>query len=69
MKIKWWSCIILFRLYKSFIIKSVDMFKEKVRIIVHKLIEYHTLDNICKEYQLNDTDKKRIKSIMDKKWI
>lgn len=45
------------------------MFKEKVRIIVHKLIEYHTLDNICKEYQLNDTDKKRIKSIMDKKWI
>lgn len=41
--------------------------KEKMRTIVHKLIDYHTLDTICKEYQFNDIDKKCIKLIMDKK--
>ena len=30
-------------------------------------VDYHTLDSICKEYGLNDIDKKCIKSIMDKK--
>src|SRR5699024_4147879 len=34
---------------------------------VYNLIDYHTLDNICKEYQLNDIDKQYIKLIMDKK--
>ena len=41
--------------------------KEKIRIMVHKLIDYHTLDTICKEYQFSDIDKKCIRSIMDKK--
>ena len=36
-------------------------------IRVYKLIDYHTLDTICKEYQLNDIDKNYIKSVMDKK--
>ena len=34
---------------------------------VYKLSSYHTLDSICKEYQLNDIDKNYIKSVMDKK--
>ncbi len=34
---------------------------------VYKLIDYHTLDSICKEYKLNDIDKNCIKSVMDKK--
>ena len=41
--------------------------KEKVRKRVYKLNSYYTLDTICREYQLNDIDKKCIKSIMDKK--
>ena len=41
--------------------------KEKLRITVHKIIEYQDLDTICKEYGLDTIDKKCIKSVMDKK--
>lgn len=41
--------------------------KKEERKRVYCPIDYHTLDSICKEYGLNDIDKKCIKSIMDKK--
>ena len=46
---------------------STMLQKNKTHKRVYKLISYHTLDSICKEYQFNDIDKKCIKSIMNKK--
>ena len=48
---------------------SIMLPNEKIKTHerVYKLSSYHTLDSICKEYQLNDIDKECIKSIINKK--
>lgn len=48
--------------------KNKDVKNKSSRVIrTYKVVDYHSIDSICKEYKLNDMDKKCLKLLIDKK--